>query len=107
MPAGRFFSGQCSHIKARVCKQQLWRFKRAAVLPDCLARSHQGGTLAVRQTYANASACLHEEEHHLARDVAADAVHIHVALASHPASCREESTHTPFTLSIGAPPFYT
>jgi len=28
---------------------------------------------------------LHEEEHDLARDVAADAVHVHVALAGDPA----------------------
>lgn len=107
MQAGRHLSGQCSYITGRVASNSFGissgQLCFLATLPGPLERS----ALAIRQTCSTRLACLHEEEHHFARDVAADAVHVHVALASHPALRRQESTHTPFTLRLGAPLVHT
>ena len=86
MHAGKHFSGQCSHIAGRVAGDSFGASSGQLCFLATLVGPIKGSTLAVRQACSQPLACLHEEEHHLARDVAADAVHVHVALASHPAS---------------------
>ena len=88
MHAGRRFSGRCNHITGQVANNSFGTSSGGLCFLATLPGPIEESALAVTQICLTPLACLHEEEHHLARDVTADAVHIHVALAGHPASWR-------------------